>query len=73
MRSGFGPIKNPICKMLLWFCSSGQSVLWTPATVFHFSGDPELVSMLCRLFGSFSGVLTKAQLGSFFSFAQYRS
>jgi hypothetical protein len=41
--------------------------------VLHFSGNPQLVSMLCCLFGSFRGILTQAQFGSIFAFAQYSS
>jgi hypothetical protein len=41
--------------------------------VFHFSGDPQLVSMLSRLFGSLSSVLAQTQLGALFALVQYGS
>jgi hypothetical protein len=41
--------------------------------VFHFSSNPQLVSMKRRLFGSFRGKLTQAELGPVLAFAQYRS
>jgi hypothetical protein len=39
----------------------------------HISGDPQLVSTLCCLFGSFRSELTQAQPGSNFTLRQDRS
>jgi hypothetical protein len=39
--------------------------------VFHLSGNPQLVSMLWRLFGSFRGELAQAEPGSLFTLVQY--
>ena len=39
--------------------------------VFHLSGNPQFVSMLCRLFGSFRGELAQAEPGSLFALVQY--
>ncbi len=41
--------------------------------VFHFSGDPQLVSMLCGLFGGLSCVLAQTEPGSLFTLGQYLS
>jgi len=39
--------------------------------VFHLSGNPQFVSMLCRLFGSFRGELAQAEPGSLFTLVQH--
>ena len=43
------------------------------SNVFDFSNDPQLVSMLCRLFGSFRSILAQTELGSFFTLHSSKS